>query len=174
MAQEDIIKKFEDKIAQLKKETEQYYSMIGRKYYALHSSDAEEGVRTEIEKINELNLQITYEQEQMAAYKEGRICVNCGASLSEEDRFCPSCGKQIERTKDISGAQKKICARCGNPYEQGQKFCVKCGFSLLDLKNEEKIIEKTPEIPKKLICPGCGSEVEPDMKFCIVCGKKLR
>lgn len=174
MAQEDIIKTFEDKIAQLKKETEQYYSMIGRKYYALHSSDAEECVRAEIEKINELNLQITYEQEQMAAYKDGRICVNCGASLSEDDRFCPSCGKQIERTKNMSSGQKKVCARCGNPYEQGQKFCVKCGFSLSDVKNEEKFKEETSVIPETLTCPGCGNEIEPDMKFCIVCGKKLK
>ena len=43
MVQEDIIKTFEDKIAQLKKETEQYYSMIGRKYYVLHACSGEKG-----------------------------------------------------------------------------------------------------------------------------------
>lgn len=49
----------------------------------------------------------------------GRACIQCGAGLQANDRFCPKCGAHV--------AALPACAQCGTPLKSGDRFCGKCG-----------------------------------------------
>ncbi len=48
-------------------------------------------------------------------------CPFCSASVARDARFCPSCGKSLEKPK---------CEKCGAVNELGHKFCAECGQTL--------------------------------------------
>ncbi len=51
-----------------------------------------------------------------------KYCQNCGAQVSEDDRFCINCGAKFEcETK---------CSKCGVDIGEGDKFCTNCGNKL--------------------------------------------
>ncbi len=53
---------------------------------------------------------------------ENAVCPSCGAVISEDDLFCPKCGKQIKGIK--------ICPDCGRENEAGALYCSGCGKKL--------------------------------------------
>lgn len=71
-------------------------------------------------------------------------CKNCGAGLSDTDKFCAQCGWKVVRARS--------CPECGASLREGAKFCPKCG-RLLDgghSPGEGKVFVKdaeTSEIP---------------------------
>lgn len=46
-------------------------------------------------------------------------CNNCGATVSNDAKFCTECGKMTEK--------KSVCVNCGAKLRDGAKFCVECG-----------------------------------------------
>src|SRR3954453_16577203 len=48
------------------------------------------------------------------------MCGTCGASLSGDARFCPSCGTAVRR----------LCPNCGASVTEEDRFCASCGSSL--------------------------------------------
>src|SRR4051812_5407551 len=48
------------------------------------------------------------------------MCGTCGASLSGDARFCPSCGTAVGR----------LCPNCGASVTEEDRFCASCGSSL--------------------------------------------
>jgi membrane protease subunit (stomatin/prohibitin family) len=83
--------------------------------------------------------------------KKHIVCPNCGNSNPEGQKFCGSCGENIQPKKSI------ICQNCGAQVPMGNKFCGNCGNPI--------ITEKT--------CPKCGTKNEDNSKFCTECGEKL-
>jgi len=76
------------------------------------------------------------------------ICVNCGAKLPENAKFCLECGKKIDLTSNFK------CPKCGEITPVGN-FCLHCGSP----------------IGRK--CPKCGTDVPLNGKYCLECGEKL-
>lgn len=72
--------------------------------------------------------------------KKEAVCLNCGATLSEEQLFCPKCGTAREIVKE------NICSKCGAKMEDGQMFCTKCGQRVEEavntLNNSVKVKKK--------------------------------
>ena len=69
-------------------------------------------------------------------------CMNCGATVEDDELFCGECGAKIVRVQ--------ICPNCNAEIALGKKFCTKCGTKL-ECQNdvaphqvEEQ--EKKPEI----------------------------
>jgi len=66
------------------------------------------------------------ESEEAVEEKEGEsvylLCAECGAVLSEEDRFCGKCGARVEK--------KLKCPSCGAMSKAGDRFCRQCGHQL--------------------------------------------
>lgn len=62
------------------------------------------------------------------------ICSKCGASLDDDQEFCPNCGMP----------RVNICVKCGTKIERGQKFCPKCGQ-----KVEYKFVQLSAKQKKK-------------------------
>ena len=74
-------------------------------------------------------------------------CVNCGAKINKNAKFCAECG----------AVQKLTCPKCNAEIPTGAKFCTNCG---------EKIINET-------ICSKCGKVLKSNAKFCPECGEKV-
>ena len=51
-------------------------------------------------------------------------CKNCGAKITENDQYCPDCGKQLQKTS------LNFCPNCGEALEKNVKFCGSCGYQL--------------------------------------------
>lgn len=57
-------------------------------------------------------------------------CLNCGESVSENDKFCMHCGSDIEAQKQqMAENQVKTCPTCANQVDVNDKFCAKCGYA---------------------------------------------
>ncbi len=56
-------------------------------------------------------------------------CPYCHTEMSEDVKFCPHCGSNVEeKLKEIQ--EKKLaehCSNCGIELQEGAKFCAKCG-----------------------------------------------
>jgi len=76
-------------------------------------------------------------------------CGQCGAPLSEDDRFCGDCG-----------APAGACPGCGRPLTPGKRFCRFCGAALFDFLSP----------PPGAVAPasGPGSEPVAERRVCSV------
>ena len=68
---------------------------------------------TSFKKINELFK--TKTKEEITGLK---TCDNCQASISSNERYCPSCGVDLSSTIE--------CDYCGHPNKLGSIICEKC------------------------------------------------
>ncbi len=64
------------------------------------------------EDINVLNTPIANAETQAV-----NKCLQCGAVIQPNAKFCPQCGNRLER----------VCPKCGNKLEDEMKFCPECG-----------------------------------------------
>ena len=79
-------------------------------------------------------------------------CPECKNPITEEARFCPSCGHQLVVLDQ--------CPECGKNLAPGSKFCSRCGHPAQEKKPAPK-------------CPQCGKENLPHSVFCNHCGEKI-
>jgi predicted amidophosphoribosyltransferase len=79
-------------------------------------------------------------------------CPECKNPISEESRFCPSCGHQIVVFDQ--------CPECGKNLPPKAKFCPGCGRPVAEKKANP-------------LCFRCGSENLPHSVYCNQCGEKL-
>jgi|AntRauTorckE6833_2_1112554.scaffolds.fasta_scaffold206093_1 uncharacterized membrane protein YvbJ len=50
------------------------------------------------------------------------FCTNCGNKISNADKFCPKCGRDLKSLEDTTK-----CPKCDADRNAGS-FCTKCGF----------------------------------------------
>lgn len=65
--------------------------------------------------------------ERTKKHDEIGYCTNCGQTLQQGTRFCPSCGKAVD--KEIG---KMRCKHCGAILEENSVFCTECGKNISD------------------------------------------
>lgn len=81
------------------------------------------------------------------------VCKKCGASLMEDDQFCPECGAKVIR--------KKRCPECGETLREGTRFCPSCGAEVgegrpakrADAEETSKRREDSEEAPRRKANP---------------------
>lgn len=49
-------------------------------------------------------------------------CANCGETLKEDAKFCPSCGTRVEEQQSVA-----FCVTCGTKLDPSAQFCPGCG-----------------------------------------------
>jgi membrane protease subunit (stomatin/prohibitin family) len=82
----------------------------------------------------------------------GLICPDCQHPITEESRFCSSCGHQILVFDQ--------CPECGKNLPPKARFCPGCGRPVAEKRSAPR-------------CPHCGMENLPGSVFCNQCGEKL-
>ena len=82
-------------------------------------------------------------------------CGDCGASISDGDRFCPQCGARIDRsTANLlpgtpSSTPLTRCGTCGNTVSSEAAFCESCGTALKGASKQSQQPAKTGKVQKK-------------------------
>lgn len=80
-------------------------------------------------------------------------CVNCGATIAKNFKYCPQCGKE---NKEVA----KECPNCHSVVAFKANYCPDCGTKLFDKDNV-------------VICKYCGKIVSETDLYCPDCGKPL-
>lgn len=62
-------------------------------------------------------------------------CENCGASLSENAKFCSACGSPCGNKE--AEEPRKFCQNCGSKLEYNDLFCPECGEPCCTLEEYE-------------------------------------
>ncbi len=102
-------------------------------------------------------------------------CPKCHTRILPGQRFCGSCGFDMEKTPDKRVAK---CSKCGTEIH-GSRFCPECGRRInpcpecgSDLpEGAVACPECGYELPRK--CPGCGTLLPKGTKFCPECGEAV-
>ena len=76
------------------------------------------------------------------------VCLNCGAQIDDNSKFCNNCGAQIERNKKNSQyvGEVKKCPHCWVIINSFQAICESCGFELRNLEISHTILEFKKEL----------------------------
>lgn len=80
------------------------------------------------------------------------ICKNCGSELSQEAKFCTSCGTKVEKLKNPEKIEIKedLCS-CGSILVPGAKFCTSCGAKIGEKNTSKEEINTTSPINQETI-----------------------
>ncbi|MBD3206715.1 zinc-ribbon domain-containing protein [Candidatus Bathyarchaeota archaeon] len=89
--------------------------------------------------------------QQSQSPKPVTVCPSCGAQNPAGQKFCGTCGTDMQAINTVK------CPSCGADVPKGNKFCGQCGSKI-------SMITK---------CPNCGTENPSGNKFCKDCGTKL-
>lgn len=115
-------------IAEEEKKTAGLYEEIGKAYISLYEGKYDEGMKEQIEALNESLLEIDKLRAQLAEVKSTLICSACGAENPKDALFCTACGKSLEKEHRVEPPKGgKICAVCGAQLDENAKFCTSCG-----------------------------------------------
>lgn len=119
-----------------------------------------------------------------------RFCGSCGFDMqkrpedgSEKVAKCSNCGATISGSKFCPECGKKInpCPECGSDIPEGAVSCPECGYEVPGkcLKCGAAVSRRIKFCPKcgealAKRCPKCGRLIDGAPKFCPECGEKLR
>ncbi len=84
-------------------------------------------------------------------------CLQCGATLRPQARFCPGCGAAA---LSQPAAPELTCKECGASLRQGARFCGRCGTP----------VQRFDAGPS---CPHCNASIRPNAAFCPNCGQRI-
>lgn len=135
-----------------------------------------------IKAVRESENKIKNYHKQIQVLKSMKKCVNCGADVLKESKFCSACGKSADKKEVPVPTNSTVCSACGRYVENGMKFCTFCGnpigtpMSAQDVNVYEDIFSVSNQIPVKAAvnkCSVCGNELEADDAFCVNCGTRL-
>ena len=89
------VRQFNSRINDAKKQVENTYAEIGRKFFDLNKDDAPEGFEEYVQVINEKLEQIEQLKEEVRRVKGVVLCENCNSEVPSTERFCSNCGNKM-------------------------------------------------------------------------------
>ena len=131
------------------------YIELGKKYYELHSSDAEEALHESVasvaaslqniseakKQIEALRASITTAEDPAVSMDSVYVCPKCGTANDQNNKFCVGCGAAIILQEKVP--EVKICTVCGQPLEENMRFCTNCGTPVIPISAEIPTEEET-------------------------------
>jgi hypothetical protein len=103
---------------------------------------------------------------QMTPPTTPHVCMQCGAPVMINKKFCTKCGSPVGKTVGLKPVVPSLrrCPnpQCGTPVPAGKKFCQACGTRIRTTISSEPVS-----------CPKCGQRGEIGKKFCKSCGSRL-
>lgn len=171
-------------IAEEKKNIENLYYQIGKRYAAVHHDDFEEKLADLMTGVIGSEKKIEAYQTQIQEIKGLTTCTNCGAQLQQDAVFCSVCGTPVPK-KEEPAPSGDVCPKCGSAIVPGMRFCTGCGAALAEKKPEPVAAPAAPapvaaapaEPEEKTVvsartCANCGAKLESDTVFCTECGSR--
>lgn len=145
---EDEIKEIKKAMSGLEKQTSALYEAIGRIAVEKNGTEefGEDGQALEelLSGMKELQIKLDatiLAQQEAKIIEEASetpgygfdVCLNCGAELKENAKFCRECGTRVtplDITLEMAEEkpQTKICPVCGDEDPAESKFCSECGY----------------------------------------------
>ncbi len=86
-------------------------------------------------------------------------CQNCNAKISDDAKFCLSCGAPVGAPTPAAGGT--TCANCGAAVAPGAAFCMNCGTAAA---------AAPPAATVQPACKNCGAVLSEGYLFCKKCG----
>lgn len=126
--------KLKNKISKLEDDIEKKYAEIGKQYFKINSENPSEEFADMINFIIETQNKISETQAELIALDNKFMCPRCGAGISENSKFCSSCGEKFEKPVSSESASAK-CPKCGADIEANAKFCTACGAKFDDAES---------------------------------------
>ena len=84
---------------------------------------------------------------------EGLHC-ECGAEITEEDKFCGKCGKRLNENEVIKNEEVLYCKICNSVVDEKDNYCLSCGSKL---KEDVDIISSNKRTCDSWLCfSGCN------------------
>ncbi len=96
------IRQLNGKVNDAKKQIENVYSEIGKKFYELHKDYIPEGFEELIKTINEKAAEIEELKGQLRDVKGVVLCTSCNMEVSGDERFCPNCGSKMPEPVEVA------------------------------------------------------------------------
>ncbi|MDE7205809.1 MAG: SPFH domain-containing protein [Lachnospiraceae bacterium] len=112
-------------------------------------------------------------------HSESIGCPKCHAKMNQGQRFCGSCGYDMQKNTEANS--KKIiikCVKCG-AENSGSKFCVECGKKYNPCPKCGQDMEEGAAscdlcgYGASRRCPQCGVDLQAGIKFCPECGASV-
>ena len=91
-------------------------------------------------------------------------CVQCGAAIDADTKFCPSCGTPVAEAQGLStapDASTAVCSRCREANPVGSKFCRGCGNALSAPAEEADVTP--PASTQQVPVPAASAEPSPPL-----------
>ncbi|SFA87878.1 Double zinc ribbon [Lentibacillus halodurans] len=82
------------------------------------------------ESIKELDAKIYSLLQETRQYQADVMECSCGAPITEEDVFCPECGKKTDILTEQDQQSMAVCSSCGNQVPDGADYCQACGVKM--------------------------------------------
>lgn len=105
------------------------FAELGLEVYLQQINKKSESLENRIGHIIELNkvlygLKVAYND----AVQSGRICLSCGTSLGENDRFCSNCGSDTLALEKAAKDNIQVCPLCDTEQDAKHLHCACCGL----------------------------------------------
>lgn len=183
----DIVK-INSLISEQQKILNQYFSILGKKYY--DSTNNQNVICPDelelFEKITKTINVIDNYQEKIKFLKGIEKCPVCNGDIISGSQFCSHCGNKIVRN------DKLRCPKCGTVISDDAIFCTNCGMKIEipELKNEivsendivkeETTMEYFEESMQNRVpnenecqCQNCGNIQSKTIKRCLKCSELI-
>jgi len=173
------ITKLNNQISGKRKDIDKLYAVIGEAVYeaylAKDLSVSEDQVRPKCEEISEIREEIASLDARIKAIRNEKDCESCGKRVSEETRFCPSCGHAFPPPvveKDPIQVDLHVPEE---PHEVGTSEAEEALTNSPDASDAATSAEEeAPRLDQRQICNSCGTPLYADSHFCPACGQSTR
>ena len=113
---------------------EKLFTQLGKDLYAKEAENADSDFAEQFKAITDAYTEIESLKEQQALLKNGVRCASCGALMTADSMFCPSCGaaknaQPAEVVEEEIDDGKIACPGCGKRVDR-KAFCSFCGTKL--------------------------------------------
>ncbi|OXS52274.1 hypothetical protein B1A99_34715 [Cohnella sp. CIP 111063] len=172
------ITKLNNQISGKRKDIDKLYAAIGEAVYeaylAKDLSASEDQVRPKCEEISAIREEIAGLDARIKAIRNEKDCESCGKRVSEETRFCPSCGHAfpppvVEKEPiqvDLHVPEEPHGAETSEAAEASDSPDVSDAAISAE--------EESPRVDQRQICNSCGTPLYADSHFCPACGQSTR
>ncbi|XID94096.1 zinc-ribbon domain-containing protein [Paenibacillaceae bacterium WGS1546] len=162
------ITKLNSQISGKRKEIEKLFGAIGQSAYECYSvqemADIEERIKPHCDQITAIHEEIALLDARIKALRNEKDCI-CGKRVSEDTRFCPSCGHPFPVVVEKTPIQVEAYVP-----EEEEDGAAEEGAP----EAAEAVAEEAVRQDGRQVCQNCGTPLYADSHYCPACGQPTK